>query len=150
MPMPGLKIHRGDWVVVCDGAKALILENVGDDVFPNLQTREVHEHEDPRSRDIGSDAAGRAVSGVGNSGGAMQETDWHEQAERTFLETLAARLDAAVQSSIPKALIIIAPPRALGILRAAYSSHVRAAVRAEVDKDYVKLPVHEIEHHLAA
>jgi protein required for attachment to host cells len=35
------------------------------------------------------------------------------------------------------------------VLRQAYSTPLRAAVRAEIDKDLVKLPVHEIEKHLA-
>lgn len=33
--MSKLKIEQGDWIVVCDGAKALVLENVGDDKFPS-------------------------------------------------------------------------------------------------------------------
>ena len=45
---------------------------------------------------------------------------------------------------------MVAPPRALGVLRQAYSHNLRAALRAEIDKDFVKLPVHEIEKHLAA
>ena len=49
-----------------------------------------------------------------------------------------------------KSLIIVAPPRALGVLRQAYSHNLRTALRAEIDKDFVKLPVHEIEKHLAA
>jgi len=44
----------------------------------------------------------------------------------------------------------VAPPRALGMIRPAYSHALRAAVRAEVDKDLVKLPIHEIEKHLTA
>ena len=44
----------------------------------------------------------------------------------------------------------MAPPRALGVLRQAYSHDLRTALRAEIDKDLVKLPVHEIEKHLAA
>ena len=32
--MSGLVIQEGEWVVVCDGAKALILENAGE--MPNL------------------------------------------------------------------------------------------------------------------
>jgi protein required for attachment to host cells len=42
-----------------------------------------------------------------------------------------------------------APPRALGVLRQACSHNLRTALRAEIDKDFVKLPVHEIEKHLA-
>lgn len=32
--MNELEVKSGDWVVVCDGRKALILENVGDKAFP--------------------------------------------------------------------------------------------------------------------
>ena len=58
--MVDVKIRAGDWVVVCDGAKALILENVGDAMFPNLKTREVHEQTDAKTREIGTDAPGRS------------------------------------------------------------------------------------------
>jgi len=37
---------------------------------------------------------------------------------------------------------------ATGVLRRAYSSHVRQAIRAEVEKDYVKMPIDEIMRHL--
>jgi protein required for attachment to host cells len=35
------RIEHGDWVVVCDGRKALILTNMGDHMAPNLRTPEV-------------------------------------------------------------------------------------------------------------
>jgi Protein required for attachment to host cells len=47
-----------------------------------------------------------------------------------------------------RALIMIASPRALGIIKEVYSPVVRNAIRAEVGKDLVKLPVHEIEKQL--
>jgi protein required for attachment to host cells len=34
------------------------------------------------------------------------------------------------------------------MIRPAYSHALRAAVRAEVDKDLVKMPIHEIGKHL--
>jgi protein required for attachment to host cells len=148
--MAELRIHAGDWVVVCDGAKALILENAGDAVFPNLKTREVREQPDEPTREQGTDAPGRSISSVGARRSAMEQTDWHEQAEQRFLCELAKRLDAAVTAGETKAIIIVAPPRALGVLRQAYSNGLREAVKAEIDKDYVKLPVHEIEKKLAA
>jgi protein required for attachment to host cells len=43
---------------------------------------------------------------------------------------------------------MVAPPRALGMLRQAYSPHLRQALRAEIDKDCVRMPVYEIERHL--
>ena len=78
----------------------------------------------------------------------MEQTDWHVQAEERFLQKLAGELDAAVSAGQAKSLIVVAPPRALGVLRQAYSHHLRAALRAEIDKDLVKLPVYQIEKHL--
>ncbi|MFL6822706.1 MAG: host attachment protein [Xanthobacteraceae bacterium] len=148
--MQKLKIRQGDWVIVCDGKKALVLENIGDEKFLNLKTREVHEHPDPKTRELGTDAPGRAFNSVGPGRSAMEPTDWHAQEEDRFLRKLADRLDAAVNAGEAKSLILVAPPRALGVLRQIYSHNLRTALRAEIDKDLVKLPVHEIERHLAA
>src|SRR6516164_3230434 len=142
--MHKLKIRQGDWVVVCDGKKALVLENAGDEKFLNLRAREVHEHPDPKTHELGTDAPGRAFSSVGTERSAMEQTDWHEQEEDRFLRKLGDRLDAAVNAGL-----VIAPPRALGVLRQTYSHNLRAAVRAEIAKDFVKLPLHAIEEHLA-
>ncbi|HEY6024189.1 MAG TPA: host attachment protein [Pseudolabrys sp.] len=146
--MSALLIKHGEWVVVCDGAKALVLENTGDIKFPNLKTVKVFEQKDLPTHVLGADVPGRTNSSVGNIRSAVEQTDWHDQAERTFLTNLAQHLDGAVASGKAKSLIVVAPPRALGMLRPAYSNAVKSAVRAEVDKDFVKMPVHEIEKHL--
>jgi len=146
--MSSLKIGQGDWVVICDGTKALVLENVGDEVFPDLRTREVHDKPNGPTRELGSDAPGRSFQSVGTARSAMEQTDWHDQSEQEFLQKLAARLDAAVKAGDTTSLIIVAPPRALGVIRDAYSNNVKAALRAEIDKDLVKLPLHKIEEHL--
>lgn len=143
-------IHHGEWVVVCDGAKALVLENIGDAKFPNLKTREVYEQKDLPTRELGSDKPGRTHSSVGHGGSAVKQTDWHEQSEHAFLTHLVERLDADVTAGKVKSIIMVAPPRALGVIREAYSHALRGAVRSEVDKDFVKMPVGEIEKHLTA
>ena len=146
--MDKLKIDKGEWVVVCDGARALVLENVGDRKFPDLRTKEVHKHEAPATHEIGSDKPGRAFSSVGSVRSAVEQTDWHDQEEERFLAKLAARLDKAVVGGEVKALVLVAPPRALGVLRRAFSAHVTKALRTEIEKDYVKMPVDEIAKHL--
>ena len=145
-----MSIHQGDWVVVCDGAKALILENVGDAKFPNLKTRDVMEHKALATHELGTDAPGRSHSAVGPGRSSVGQTDWHTQEEESFLADLAAKLDHAVNTHEVKSLIVVAPPRALGFLRQTYSNGLKGAVRAEIDKDLVKMPVHEIEKYLTA
>ena len=146
--MSGLSIREGEWVVVCDGAKALVLQNAGDAKFPNLKTLEVFEQKDLATHEQGADKPGRAFSSAGNARSAVGQTDWHDRSEEAFLTKLAHHLDAAVVSGKAKSIIVIAPPRALGMLRPAYSHALKGALRAEIDKDFVKMPVHEIEKHL--
>jgi protein required for attachment to host cells len=146
--MTKLKIKQGDWVIVCDGKKALVLENAGDEKFLNLKTREVFDHPDAKTSDLGTGAPGRSFSSVGSGRSAVEQTDLHAQEEEKFLRKLAGHLDAAVKAGQAKSLFMVAPPRALGVLRHAYSHNLRDALRAEIDKDLVKLPVHEIEKHL--
>jgi protein required for attachment to host cells len=90
------------------------------------------------------------MSSVGGMRSAVEQTDWHERAEKAFLEDLAKRLDAHIAAGQVKSIILCAPPRALGVLRQAYSPALREAVRVEIDKDFVKVPVHEIEQRLTA
>jgi protein required for attachment to host cells len=146
--MSGLLIRHGEWVVVCDGAKALILENTGDIKFPNLKTVQVFEQKDLATRELRTDAPGRVINSVGNMRSAVEQTDWHDQSERAFLTQLAHHLDSAISSGRAKSLIVVAPPRALGMIRPAYSHALNSAVRVEVDKDFVKMPVHQIAKHL--
>ena len=148
--MSEIKVEHGDWVVVCDGAKALVMENVGNWLKPSLKTREVYNQPDLSTHEIGSGPPGRAFSSVGSGRSSVTQTDWHDESERAFLERLAERLHAAVVAEQVKGLVVVAAPRALGVLRQAYSPHVKAVLRGEVHKDFVKLPVHEIEKHLAA
>jgi protein required for attachment to host cells len=143
-----VKVDQGDWVVVCDRAKALVLENAGDEMFPNLRTKEVFEQPDLATHEQGTDAPGRSVNSVDARRSAMEQTDWHDLAERDFLTRLIGHLDAAVHAGKPRKLVVVAPPRALGMMRPAYSPALQAAIRAEIDQDYVKMPLHEIEKHL--
>lgn len=148
--MSRLSIREGEWVVVCDGAKALVLQNAGDARFPNLKTLEVFEQGDAATHEQGTDKPGRTNASVGVNRSAVGQTDWHDRSEEAFLARLARHLDAAVAAGKLKSLVVIAPPRALGMLRPAYSTALKGALRAEIDKDFVKLPVHEIEKHLTA
>lgn len=144
-----MKIDSGAWVVVCDGAKALVLQNAGNRKTPSLKTKEVYEQDDPKTSDIGTNKPGRSFNSMSNGRSAMEQTDWHDQSEQRFLAKLAVRLDKAILGGEMPSLIVVAPPRAIGVLRKEFSKHVRQAITGEVEKDYVKMPIDEIMRHLA-
>src|SRR5262245_63342789 len=100
MCMSNVLVRRGDWVVVCDGKKALVLENVGDTKFLNLKTREVHEQPDAKTHEQGTDKPGRSINSIDRRRSAMEQTDWHEQEEERFLQRLGSRADDEVTAGI--------------------------------------------------
>lgn len=148
--MNGSRLQANDWVVVCDGRKLLLLENVGNAVSPRLRTRQVREREDAPTRELGTDAPPRAFSPASGARSALEQTDLHDQAERAFLREIVAGLNAAAAAGEVKRLLIVAPPRALGWMRKAYSESLRRALVAEIDKDLTRMPVEEIGRQLGA
>ncbi len=143
-------IKNGDWVAVCDGRKALLIENEGDEVFANFKTREVHEHKLLPNREIDSDRPGRVHESASTGRSANEPTDHHLQEEEVFLAQFSARLGDLVAAGQVHRLVIVAPPRALGFLRKTYSAPLQSAIRAEIDHDLVNLPIQEIEKRLTA
>jgi protein required for attachment to host cells len=143
--MVGTRTGTGDWIVVCDGGKAVIFENAGDGKFPNLTMRETHEQSGEPTHALGTDRPGRSFQSVGSRRSAVSQTDWHDESERTFLAKLAARLEAALAERRTQSMVLVAPPRALGMIRKELAEKVRNAIVREIAKDAVKLPVGEIE-----
>jgi protein required for attachment to host cells len=79
----------------------------------------------------------------------MEPTDWHDLEEHRFAREAADALAKLVRERNVKALVIAAPPRTLADLRRSFHKEVKARIIAEVDKDFTKQPVYEIERHLA-
>lgn len=137
------------WVVVLDGAKALMLRNDGDAELVNLKTVDVFEEHQPPAHELGTDRPGRVHQSHGTARSATEETDFHEAGEAAFIAGIAAGLDRAVREHAIKSLTVVAPPKALGVLREHLTPAVRAVVGKEIAKDLVHLSTGEIEKHLA-
>jgi len=148
--MTYIKVPWESWVVVCDGAKALIMQNAGDAALMNLRVEETLTQPNEAERDLGTGKPGRAHAFDGRSGSAVEETDWHEQAEQDFLKQVAFKLDELVHEKQARRIILVAPPKALGTLRSNLSADAQAAISGELAKDYTNMPVDEIERSLAA
>lgn len=146
--MTAEKINR--LVLVCDGAKALILADSGIAPQPKLRVLESLVEPHPTSQEQGTDRPGRVHESKGESRSAVEAPDYHAIAEADFLRRLAGRLAELVGEGAAQRILIVAAPRALGTLREALTPPVKAVVEGEIAKDLVKLPVDEIERHIAA
>ena len=148
--MVDIRISRGTWVVVCDGAKALILKSSDSGPHPDLRTCEIMEQPHAPDRELGADKPGRTHQAAGFGASAVEETEWHEQAAAEFLKSVATKVDALVQQKGINRLVLVAPPRALGLLRPCLGAHSQAVIVAEVAKDLTNFPVDQIGRHLVA
>ena len=62
-------------VVVCDGRKAIILENVGDEAYPDLRTKSALAAEDASTAALGTDRPGRVHQRFGEARSAVEQTE---------------------------------------------------------------------------
>lgn len=153
-----MQLSQGTWVIVADGEKFLLLENIGDEAFLHLKVAPHQTQKNPPARDLQSDRPGRqndasrqtmhGVQAWGKS--SMTQTDWHQVAEDRFAAYVAKKLSEWVGSGRIGRLVVIADPHTLGTLRQAYDDPVRAAVIAEIDKDITNLPLDKIEASITA
>ena len=141
-------LQQDAWVVVCDGRKALLLHNKGDAVYPKLETLAELIHADLPNHELGSDAPGRTFSRADGRRSSIEPVDLHALEEERFLKQVAERISRDAGEKRFRHLVVVAPPRALAVMRRELSPAAHKAVAAEFDKDLVKLPVYEIEKHL--
>ncbi len=148
--MHKIALPHDAFVFIGDGRKALFLRNEGDEKYANLVTERVMVgEENPPSHEQGTDKPGRAFNGAHSSTrSAMEATDWHEIEEHRFAERAAEALEVIVRERGATALVIAAPARTLADLRRCLHADVKAKLRAEIDKDFTKIPVWEIEKHI--
>jgi protein required for attachment to host cells len=76
--------------------------------------------------------------------------DPHALAKQAFLRDVAERLLSGARDNRYERLVLVAPKRQLGELRACLDDHVRKKVTAEHGKDLTKLPSAELNERLAA
>ncbi len=132
-------------VLVTDGRKLLFLRNHGDENQIDLRTESHDKREDRKDHEIKTDAAGSQGQRWGDARPAMDETDFHQQAEDQWVKEAAAKLKERALRNDFEALVIVAPPKALGVLRKELHKEVERRVVATFNKEMTDRPIPDIE-----
>jgi protein required for attachment to host cells len=83
--------------------------------------------------------AGKGQESVGSARHGFQDAEGPIRREkREFAEIVAEYLDAAAQRGAYHRLVLAAPPKFLGDLRAALGTKAKALIAGEIDKDLTK------------
>jgi protein required for attachment to host cells len=144
--MSRISIPFDTWVLVGDGRKALILRNAADETRVDLKVLKVIEQPDnPKTAEHGTDKPGRVTDSATGRHSAVEQTDWHDLAERDFAIEVADTMERHHRDGDFKKLVVVAPARTLSEYRQRFSKELHASVLTELDKDLTKHPVYEIE-----
>jgi len=139
------------WILIADGAHARVFANRGPGKGIEAVQGGVINGDHRPDHELVRDSAGRTFESVGDTRHAITpKTDPHRELKRDFAKHLADMLDRSYADKAFDRLVLVAPPTALGDLRAALTAQVKPHVYAELDKDLVKTPTAELPQHLGA
>ena len=136
--------HRA-LVLVADGKKMLFLRNQGDSEMIDLRTEAHDERSDQMDRDLKTDAPGTQSPRVGVGRDTMEETDFHQQEEDRWVKDAAEELKRRALRNDFDALVVVAPPKALGVLRKELHKEVERRIVLTVNKEMTDRPIPDIE-----
>jgi protein required for attachment to host cells len=141
MPLP----HNA-LVLVADGRKMLFFRNHGDENQIDLRT-EAHEarRDQRKDREIKTDAPGTVKQSFGYGHSTYEETNFQRQEEDRWIKDAADELKARALRNDFDALAIVAPPRALGVLKKCLHKEVGRRIVCTVNKEMSGRPVPDIE-----
>lgn len=138
-------MRKVTWVLVADGARARILTcTARTGPFVPALDHEFIGSNIP-SREIDADRPGRSFDSAGEGRHAMEPpTDPKRKRKADFARELATLLDGEAKRGAFDQLVVVAPPQALGDLRAEFSDAVRGRIIEEMNKDLVEASVEEL------
>ena len=146
MPLPNNAL-----VLVADGRKALFFRNHGDENQIDLRTEAHEERDDADSKgELATDAPGVTHQSAGYGRSTYEETDFKQQEEDRWIKDAAADLNRRALANDFDALAIIAPPKALGVIRKALHKEVERRIVCTINKEMTDRPIPAIEKLIVA
>ena len=140
MPLP----HNA-LVLVADGRKMLFFRNHGDEDQIDLRTEAHDAREDRKDSEIKTDAPGGIHQSAGYGRSTYEEADFHQQEEDRWIKDAAEELKRRALRNDFDALAIVAPPKALGVLKKCLHKEVQKRLVCTINKEMSGRPVPDIE-----
>lgn len=139
------------WILVAHDAGARLFENHGPGKGLELIEEIDHPEGRQRDRDIVSDRPGRSFrknSGDPRRASMSSSETPHERVVSDFARALAQRLNQGRVENRCRRVVLVAPPRFLGLLRAALDGPTAQLVAGSLDKDLASLKEAELVERL--
>lgn len=138
-----MHISHDTLVLVADGQNATFFKNIASGQTITLETVHSMGLVNEADRDISDDRPGHTRVGMSERRTSYEHDDKHQANEVAFLEGVARMAEQLFGDF--ESLVLIAEPRALGVLRGVLAPTVLAKATTQIDKDYTKTPIPELE-----
>lgn len=145
-----MDIPHNTHILVMDGGKMLLFQNVGSQAEPILNIVTQREQDSAATHEQGTGRSGTNFESSGSRRSSYQQTDFHQLDEDQFAVDAADMLRREVLAGRIDTLIIVAAPQTLGELRKHYHVEVEKRVIGEISKVLAEHPTDEIITAIAA
>ena len=139
------------WILVAHDAGARVFESRGPGKGIDLVETIEHPEGRMRDRDIDSDRPGRSFrkdSGDPRRAAMSRKEGPHERVVSNFARALTDKLQQARMENQYERLVLVAPPRFLGLLRSSLDGPTAQLVVGSIDKDLASSKEAELIEHL--
>lgn len=146
-----VKTPKATWIVIADGMHARILRQdaPGGNFVPALAEEMIDPAVHGFARDLKSDHPGRAFDSGSGARHAMEPRhDPHVMEKAQFARRVAELINTAAGRVEFAKLVLVAPAKTLGELRANLDERARKRVIGELARDLVRTPMTELRGHL--
>jgi protein required for attachment to host cells len=135
--------QKTKWVLVADGARARIFVKNSQGI--ESATSQDFVAENLKESDLGTAKPGRTFESSNSARHAYaSHTDWHQNQKNLFAKELCNILEKATEKKEFDELILVAPSKSLGELRAHLNKQTALKVTAEIPKDVTKFTEPEL------
>ena len=140
MPLP-----HDALVLVADGRKMLFFRNHGDENQIDLRTEAHDARTERKDREIKTDAPGTVKQSAGYGRSTYEEPGFQQQEEDRWIKDAADELKTRALRNDFEALAIVAPPKALGVLKKCLHKEVERRLVCAINKEMSGRPIPDIE-----
>lgn len=139
-------VRTGDYVLVADGQKALLLRNDGNvDAVRLTATRILESGARAPTHAMGRDRPGHFLKDRPSRRGSFEASDLHTAAERSFARLVAEEFGDIVAGDERARVLLLAPAKTLGELRTHLRAGLADRISGEFAREMTNAPIADIE-----
>ena len=128
-------VRKDSKVITVDGSRMAMFKNIGEAFAPVLELIEEHKNPSLRTSELGTGKPGRTFQSSSARRATHELTDLQQQEEDRFVAEAAQRIEK-IAAETKAGVVLVAAPRALGVIRKHLKPETSARLLAEIPKAF--------------